>query len=55
MTIGPGAAVVPTPGGAGVVTPNVTVMIVIFTLNVILFLLSHPVGQTADNDDADEL
>ena len=42
MTIGAGAAVVSMPGGAGVVTPNVTVMIVIFTLDVILcFLLSH--------------
>ena len=36
MTIGAGAAVVSMPGGAGVVTPNVTVMIVIFTLDVIL-------------------
>ena len=42
MTTGAGAAVVSMPGGAGVVTPNVTVMIVIFTLDVILcFLLSH--------------
>ena len=40
MTIGAGAAVVPMPGGAGVVTPNVTVMIVIFTLNVILCFCS---------------
>merc|ERR1719228_1900946 len=31
VTIGGGAAVVPMPGGAGVVTPNVTVIIVIFT------------------------
>merc|ERR1712004_645452 len=31
VTTGAGPAVVPMPGGAGVVTPNVTVMIVIFT------------------------
>ena len=36
VTTGAGAAVVSMPGGAGVVTPNVTVMIVIFTLDVIL-------------------